>query len=103
MHCHIMYHGDHGMMQNLRIAAEVPDAVDARPLNSIAGLPGSFGELLLGGRHGIHQQLVRSQPRFVIVDLRGNDQFVGAGALDESSTCLLTLAGVPIALQARKF
>jgi len=22
MHCHIMYHGDHGMMQNLRIAAE---------------------------------------------------------------------------------
>ena len=26
MHCHIMYHGDHGMMQNLRIAAdaEVP-------------------------------------------------------------------------------
>ena len=21
-HCHIMYHGDHGMMQNLRIAAE---------------------------------------------------------------------------------
>ena len=22
IHCHIMYHGDHGMMQNLRIAAE---------------------------------------------------------------------------------
>jgi len=22
MHCHIMYHGDHGMMQNLRIAAD---------------------------------------------------------------------------------
>ena len=25
-HCHIMYHGDHGMMQNLRIAAEEPTA-----------------------------------------------------------------------------
>jgi FtsP/CotA-like multicopper oxidase with cupredoxin domain len=22
IHCHIMFHGDHGMMQNLRIAAE---------------------------------------------------------------------------------
>ena len=22
IHCHIMYHGDHGMMQNLRIAAD---------------------------------------------------------------------------------
>ena len=26
MHCHIMYHGDHGMMQNLRIAASGEDA-----------------------------------------------------------------------------
>ncbi len=26
-HCHIMYHGDHGMMQNLRIAAEGKEAV----------------------------------------------------------------------------
>ena len=26
MHCHIMYHGDHGMMQNLRIAAEGDEA-----------------------------------------------------------------------------
>lgn len=25
-HCHIMYHGDHGMMQNLRIAAEEKEA-----------------------------------------------------------------------------
>ena len=22
LHCHIMFHGDHGMMQNLRIAAD---------------------------------------------------------------------------------
>ena len=29
MHCHIMYHGDHGMMQNLRIAAEGSDAAPA--------------------------------------------------------------------------
>ena len=26
MHCHIMFHGDHGMMQTLRIAAEAPSA-----------------------------------------------------------------------------
>jgi L-ascorbate oxidase len=33
-HCHIMYHGDHGMMQNLRIAAEgaaPPPAPGAHP------------------------------------------------------------------------
>jgi len=29
MHCHIMFHGDHGMMQNLRIAAE-GDGSEAR-------------------------------------------------------------------------
>jgi len=30
IHCHIMFHGDHGMMQNLRIAAEG----EAAPLHS---------------------------------------------------------------------
>ena len=28
-HCHIMFHGDHGMMQNLRIAAEAGEVSDA--------------------------------------------------------------------------
>ena len=31
IHCHIMYHGDHGMMQNLRIAAE-PGEAPAMPM-----------------------------------------------------------------------
>jgi len=33
IHCHIMFHGDHGMMQNLRIAAE---GEDARPFGHAA-------------------------------------------------------------------
>lgn len=31
IHCHIMFHGDHGMMQNLRIAAEGSDAPVPHP------------------------------------------------------------------------
>jgi hypothetical protein len=30
MHCHISYHGDHGMMEHLRIAADADDSMAMR-------------------------------------------------------------------------